>query len=92
MSATSNKTDLVSVYVIWRGDEDDFFVTHLDLDPLMLAPGDNRLTNQHLVQMAWDAEYPNTDEYGANPFVGENAASYDLIEVLSGTDIMLHMQ
>lgn len=83
--------ELITVYVIWRGDEDDFFITQLDLDPLMLAPGDSHLTNQQLVQMAWDAEYPDTDEYGPNPFVGEDAASYDLIEVFSGTDIKFHM-
>ena len=92
MNDTQDKSELVTVYVIWRGDEDDFFITRLDLEPLMLAPGNNRLNNQQIVQMAWDVEYHDIDEYGMNPFVGENAASYELIEVFSGNNINFHMQ
>lgn len=78
-------TDYLSTetyYVVWRGDEDDFMFTRLDLDPLLLAAGDNHLSNQQLVQMAWDAEYGDTGE--VNPFVGDNPASYDLLEVVGG--------
>ena len=80
--------ELQTFYVIWRGDEDDFMVTRLDLDPLMMAPGSNRLNNQQVVQMAFDAEYPDEP----NPFVGDNAASYEMIDIFSGDNITFHMQ
>lgn len=84
--------ELKTFYVIWRGDEDDFFITRLDLDPLMLAPGDARLSNQQIVQMAWDAEYPDTAEAGRNPFVGNNPATYEMIDIVGGDNITFHMQ
>lgn len=67
-------------YVIWRGDEDDFMVTALDLDPDHFES----LDNNQIVQMCWDAEYPDQHP---NPFVGEGADSYELIEIVTGTDV-----
>lgn len=78
---------LKSYYVIWRGDEDDFFITRLDLDPLLMAPGDNRLSNQQVVQMAFDVEYP--DEH--NPYVGDSPASYEMIDIFTGDNIQFVM-
>ena len=76
--------ELKSYYVIWRGDEDDYFITRLDL-PLGMI---DTLGNQQVVQMAFDAEYPAEP----NPFVGVNPAGYDLIDIFSGDNLTFHMK
>lgn len=72
-------------FVIWRGDEDDFFITALDFDTDFDT---SKLSNQQWVQMAFDAEYPGE----ANPFVGFNGACYEMIDVFSGNNITFHMR
>ena len=72
-------------YVFWRGDEDDFFGTVLTFEDDFDVRG---LTNQQWVQMAFDAEYHGE----LNPFVGDNAASYDLIEIVGGDNIQFYMK
>ena len=74
-----------SYYVIWRGDEDDFFITKLALDPGQI----DRLSNQEIVQMAFDAEYGFE---GPNPFVGPDSASYEMIDIFSGDNVQFHMK
>lgn len=63
--------------VFWRGDEDDFMATALELPEGMI----DTLSNQQVIQMCADVEY-GTDYH--NPFVGPNPASYDLIEIIGG--------
>lgn len=79
--------ELQAYYVIWRGDEDDFMITQLDLPPQMMAWGDDALDNNQIIQMCWDAEFGHDPSYGTNPYVGEDCASYDLIEIVTGTDV-----
>jgi hypothetical protein len=71
-------------YVIWRGDEDEFFITRLELPVGMI----DTLCNQQVVQMAFDAEYPDEP----NPFVGDDAEPYDMIDIFSGDNITFHMK
>lgn len=67
--------------VIWRCDEDEYFTTILDeINP--------NLSSQSYVEMAWDAEYMESNPNTLNPIV--KGESYDLIEVILipyGTDI-----
>ena len=63
--------NMLTYYVVWRIDEDDFFVTRLDL------PLDMELSTDQYVQMAFDVEYP--DE--ANLFTTEDMAPYDLATI-----------
>ena len=64
-------------YVFWRGDEDDFLCTLIDFEEGFDVGG---LSNRDWVCMAFDCEYPEE----SNPFVGDNAAPYDLIEIVGG--------
>lgn len=66
-------------YVIWRGDEDDFMITPLDLERQHFEA----LDHNQIVQMCFDAEWPGEN----NPFVGDDPASYDLIQIVTGTNV-----
>lgn len=68
-------------YVIWRGDEDDFFVTALDIPKEVAVT----LTSKQFVQMAYDAEYNDFTE--PNPFVGPNPAPYEVITVFTNAAV-----
>ena len=67
-------------YVIWRGDEDDFFITQLDLPVGMIDTLD---TNQ-VANMAHDVEYPDYDV----EFTGD----YEMLDIFSGDNITFHMK
>lgn len=71
--------ELKAYYVIWRGDEDDFFITRLDLPVGMI----DTLDNNQVANMAHDTEYPDGDF----PFSGD----YEMIDIFSGDNITFHM-
>jgi hypothetical protein len=78
--------------VIWRGDEDEFFVTSLDLTKTQA----DSMSNLDFVIKSHEKEYKDSDivdcgEY-INPYVGDNPDSYDLIEIISGDNITFHMK
>lgn len=69
-------------YVIWRRDEDQFFVTVLQLTDDEYA----EIDNDELVARCWDAEWGEIAT-GANPFRCVSGATYDLVEVFTGDNI-----
>ena len=65
-------------YVIWRGDEDQFLIT-----AVYLPPADyDLLDNNDLIRLCHDVEYGDDPDTA-----GEYPDSYDLIEVITGTDV-----
>jgi hypothetical protein len=75
----TNPVTLKSYYIIWRGDEDFFYITRLDLEPWHY----NKLSNNQLVQMCDDVENLEMP----SRFVGGSPASYELIDVFTGENI-----
>ena len=71
-------------YVIWRGDEDDFMLTALDLEAAFFAT----LSNNQIIKMCYDAEYLSLEDSEPNPYSDEaGGAPYDLIDIITGTDV-----
>ena len=78
---------MVRFYVVWRGDEDEFFVTGVDFEGTFAQRDKHSATLSATVwvMLAWDVEYG--PEFGQNPFAVQNPASFDLITVFTGDNI-----
>jgi hypothetical protein len=68
-------------HVIWRGDEDEFFITRLDLEEGHI----DNLSNQQVVEMCHDVEYPDADN------AITQGATYEMIDIIGG-DVTFHMK
>ena len=80
LTTENNMTqELKAYYVIWRGEEDDFFITRLDLPVGMI----DTLDNNQVANMAHDTEYPDGD--------CEFSGDYEMIDIFSGDNITFHM-
>lgn len=70
-----------TVHVIWRQDEDEFFVSRLDFDDDFDL---GHLKPQQFVEMAWDTEHQITPPDERPPYIGTEGSSYELISIIKG--------